>query len=192
MKLHVEMQGVGPGLVMHSDRLADPLDPIAVEKKSITAKRLKTVADEMEIARLEFMGAIYYDKDAGVHIPSANIIRCLYDAATATKSGKKVKAYVHPFDTMIPLAYNGPAEPKALQKLPAFNLRKTVVTQGRRTARTRPIFREWQLAFDLELEDDGLNLRELIGIFDRAGQYIGLGDARNIGYGRFAAKVRAA
>ena len=46
-------------LLMHSGRLADPLDDIVGDLAKITGKRVKTSADHEEIARVEWHGGLW-------------------------------------------------------------------------------------------------------------------------------------
>ena len=43
-------------LLMHSDRFANPLDPLAKAHKEMTGKRKKTDDDFIAIAKSEFIG----------------------------------------------------------------------------------------------------------------------------------------
>ena len=49
-RLRVRLTGERP-LLMHSSRLADPLDPIKVDLDRLTKKRDKTLADHEQIAK---------------------------------------------------------------------------------------------------------------------------------------------
>jgi hypothetical protein len=46
-------------LLMHSDRFANPLDPLTKAHKELTSKRKKTDDDHIAIARGEFIGGCY-------------------------------------------------------------------------------------------------------------------------------------
>src|SRR5262249_49765792 len=62
VKLLLKLDGTaasgGSPLVMHNERLADPLDPFARDIAKVSKKRNKTEADHLEIARLEFLGGM--------------------------------------------------------------------------------------------------------------------------------------
>lgn len=60
-KFTLTLTGVTP-LLVHNARLADPLDPIVRQTKPISGKRSKTEEDHLELARLEFIGGLYYDQ----------------------------------------------------------------------------------------------------------------------------------
>ena len=56
MKVRLTLTGVEP-LLMHSDRLSDPLDPHAMALREVSSKRKKTDDDHREMARLSGAGA---------------------------------------------------------------------------------------------------------------------------------------
>src|SRR5882757_911382 len=57
-RIRLRLEGTRP-LLMHSGRLADPLDPAALDLAHITAKRPKTRADLEEISRREWYGGLW-------------------------------------------------------------------------------------------------------------------------------------
>lgn len=191
MQVHIELTG-RTGLVMHNARLADPLDPLAIELKSMTSKTNKTDEDQRAIAEFEWRASLYHEPEIGVYVPTENIIRSFRDAATAWRLGQRVYDYVIPLSDKVPLQHDGPSELSKLANRKENRLRKTVRVKSSRTARTRPIFRAWSLSFDFELEEDGLNYEDLLRIIERAGRLEGVGTARRLGYGRYGAKVSRA
>ena len=54
----LRLVGTAP-LLMHSGRLADPLDEHTVALHRVTSKRVKTVADHRQIARIEWRGGLW-------------------------------------------------------------------------------------------------------------------------------------
>jgi hypothetical protein len=178
------------GLLQHNPRLIDKTDDISREIAVINAKRKKTEADEAERDRLEWFGGLYHAQDIGIYMPAASVIRCLVDAGTAIKKGKAVRQGIAIGTDRIPLEYDGPRALDELYARPEFRSRLPVVVMRQRVMRMRPIFRRWRLEFDAEMDEAIWNLDELTNVAERAGR-IGLGDARAIGYGRFAAVVVA-
>jgi hypothetical protein len=57
-RLRVRLTGERP-LLMHSSRLADPLDPIKIDLDRLTKKRDKTIADHEQIAKVEWHGGLW-------------------------------------------------------------------------------------------------------------------------------------
>ncbi|MFF4848783.1 hypothetical protein [Streptomyces sp. NPDC001194] len=189
MRFRVTLTGTLP-LLMHNAQLSDPLNPHARAMKSASAKRKKTDADHEDMARLEFLGGLYYDPDAGPFVPGDNIQRCLVDAAKLTRSGRQVTRGVFISTDINPVAYRGPRDPAELWLDENFRHRKSVKVGMSRVMRTRPMFQQWAVEADGELDETELNLEELQEIADAAGTRIGLGDWRPR-FGRFTSKVEA-
>lgn len=202
MKVLLKASGLtadgGTPLVVHNERLADPLDSCTQAVAGVSKKRNKTLADHEEIARREFFGGLYTEPpleltDKGnlvsngqvVVVPAWNVLRCLQDGATRQKRGKDVLRGVQPLVVNPALVYDGPAHPEELWKSRAFALRKTVGVQRSRTVRTRPIFTDWRLELPIELDALVLDVHTLRVAWADAGRYSGLGEMRPV-YGRFA------
>lgn len=187
MKFRITLTGTAP-LLMHNSRLANPLDPAAKAMKKVTGKRTKTDEDHEEIARLEHIGSLYFDTDAGPYVPADNIWRCLYDAAKKTKRGPKVKEGVFIATDINPLAYKGPRTIEGLWKDENFRHLASAKVTTQRVMRCRPIFRDWGCEADGVIDTDIIDYTELQHILETAGDRIGLGDWRPR-YGRFTATV---
>lgn len=164
-------------LLMHSDRLADPLDPDAKELKALTSKRKKTDEDHELIKHKDWKGALYYRKDIGPYMPGINIKACLVNAAKLNKLGQAVKRGVVINEMECALNYKGPRDIEDLYQDDFVDTRSVVVGTSR-LMRTRPIFQEWALEFSLIFSDEILSLDDVLMIVDRAGKFIGLGDYR--------------
>lgn len=190
LKLDGRTASGGSALVMHNERLADPLDEIVREIAGITKKRSKTEADHLEIARLEFKGGLYTNKN-GPCLPAWNVLRCLQDGAKRHKRGADVLRGIYPLFETVDLDYEGPRDPDELWKSGSFALRKTVGIQRSRTMRTRPVFSEWQAQLGVEVDPTIWDLDTLAHVWKDAGTYAGLGEMRPV-YGRFVATVEEA
>lgn len=177
----------GSALIMHSERLADPLDDWTKQIAAISRKRGKTEADHLAISRLEFLGGLYSNGN-GPCLPAWNIIRCLQDGAKRHKRGADVLRGVYPRAEHADVMYDGPRDPEELWKAGTFALRKTVGVQRSRTVRTRPIFLDWQASLPIEIDPTVFDLDSLRGFFKEAGVYAGIGDMRPV-YGRFAGSI---
>lgn len=173
----------GAPLIMHNERLADPLDDHTRAIAAVSKKRNKTEADHLEIARLEFLGGLYTNGN-GPCIPAWNIIRCLQDGAKRHKRGADVLRGVYPITQHADVQYDGSRDPDAMWKEGGFSLRKTVGIQRSRTVRTRPMFTDWQAELAVEVDPTVFDLDTLQNIWREAGVYAGLGDMRPV-YGRF-------
>lgn len=192
-RIRVTMESApGDSMLMHNERLADPLNPYSRWLGELTGKTKKTEADHEEIARREFLGSGYWASDDGPGgktvelpvIPTWNIIRCLQAGATRQKLGKHVVRALVPTTMFTPLVFAGPRDAYDLWKAGVYHNRKGVVISGRRTMRTRPCFSDWSVHADLELDLTILDPDKVDQIARDAGRYEGLGDNRPV-FGRF-------
>lgn len=190
LKLDGRFASGGSPLIMHSERLADPLNDFTRAIAAISKKRNKTEADHTEIGRLEFLGGMYTNGD-GPCLPAWNVLRCLQDGAKRHKRGVDVLRGVYPLSEHADLIYEGPRDPDELWKAGTFSLRKTVGIQRSRTVRTRPIFTDWRAELLVEVDPTVFDLDTLANCFRDAGVYAGIGDMRPV-HGRFAGTVEVA
>jgi hypothetical protein len=190
MKVRITITGIEP-LLMHSDRLSDPLDPSAMALREVTKKRVKTDDDHREMARLEWRGSLYWSERSGVHIPGRNIEKCFIEGARISRAGRQVERGLFVLTNEAPLSYDGPKEMDALWLDERFRDRRSVGVGPRRVMRTRPIFPDWSVDVEAELDTSVLGMEELRRIASEAGRQIGLGDFRPR-YGRFTATVESA
>lgn len=176
------LTGLRP-LLMRSGRLADPLDPIAIDLSKVTSKRPKTPADHAEIARLEFLGSLWL---AGGEpcIPAEAIESAFLAAARTRRRGRQAQAGFM-VESPAPLLYAGPRGPSALWDDVSFRFRHAVNVNDSRTMRTRPIFRDWRAEITAGFLPSIIDEREVRDLFEIAGFSVGLGDWRPK-FGRFA------
>ena len=192
MDLQLVLIGTEP-LLMHNEQLADPLNTYSKLLKPLTSKRAnqKTDQDHLDIAMYEFLGGLYYSEHVGVYIPFKNIRACFYDGGTFTRQGTIVQAAIKCLLPEIPLLYTGPKSGEELWKQGFYSRDGVGINRGSRTMRTRPKFPiGWQLAFDLLLDPEILNLEDLTRIVHTAGERVGLGGNRINGFGRFEATIK--
>lgn len=201
LRLDGRAESGGSPLIMHNERLADPLDTITRELANITSKRKKTEADHEEIARIEFFGGLYLDPalesvenvdshDGSVALPAWNIFRALQDGAKQIKRGQDILRGVIPLAEYVELEFDGPDTAVDLWKDGSFFIRKGVGVGQKKTMRTRPIFTDWQAQLEIEVDPNVLDEDTIAECWRRAGLYAGLGDMRPV-YGRFTATVEA-
>lgn len=190
LKLDGRSASGGSALVMHNERLADPLNDYTRSIAAVAKKRNKTEADHIEIARLEFLGGLYTNGN-GPCVPAWNILRCLQDGARRHKRGMDVPRGVFPLVDHADVSYEGDTirDPDKLWKAGEFALRKTVGIQRSRTMRTRPIFTEWQAELAAEIDPVIFDLDTLQVFWADAGRFMGLGEMRPI-YGRFVGTIK--
>ncbi len=187
MDFTITLTGIRP-VLMHSARLANPLDKTVKAMKAISKKKTKTDDDHEEMARLEFSGSLYIHDKLGPYIPGENIERCLVDAAKITRQGTALTRALFIETDLNALIYSGPRDTDGLWNDENFRHVASVKVQQNRVMRTRPQFREWQVTANGVLDTGVVSEEELKAIADTAGQMIGLGDYRPR-YGRFIAHV---
>lgn len=183
MKVRFSVTGTAP-LLMHNIRLANPLDPIARQMKEISGKRKKTDADHEDLARLEFVGGLYLLDEIGPYVPGVNLEKAIVEGGRITKQGRQVERGLFVTDNEVPLLYRGPRDPEALWADPSFRSVMAVKVGQARVMRTRPVFREWALEFDAEVDEGLLSVDVLDAITRDAGSMVGIGDYRPR-FGRF-------
>jgi hypothetical protein len=171
-------------------RLASPLNPFAKKLKALNGKRNKTDDDRMEIARVEFEGGLYHDKDLGPYVPAANLFRSLIGGGRLTKAGKRVERGVMVDGVEFPLIYKGPRDVEGLWGggESEFVDVRTVVVQRSKVDRCRPIFHTWTVEADIILDPTVIDYDEFVGVARNAGAMEGLGDYRML-YGRFSVEI---
>lgn len=189
--LTLTIEGVAP-LKMHNGQLANPLNKWSKLIKSITAKRKKTDEDHEEIARLEFMGGLYLDKELEPCIPGVNIEGCFVGGAKKQRLGEQFKAglFCDGNDGNWKLKYKGPKTAEALWKDERFrNICGASVGQST-IQRCRPYFAEWSLTFEVQFDPEMIDEKQVVETLGIAGRYCGLCD-HTPKFGRFVVKEAA-
>src|SRR5260221_5212092 len=194
-RYNVHLKSLSP-VIMHSDKLCNPLNPITKKIKEISSIG-KNKKDEhyIAMARLEWEGGMYYNEELGVYMPSKTLMGCFQAAARKFKLGKATKAVTIDCAIGTPLiGYKGMtieklwnATNKAGEQTHVFC--ETVVVSRARIMRTRSIFPKWEVNFDLYLNVELLSIEQLTKIIETAGFEYGLCELRpelaTGTYGRF-------
>jgi len=152
------LKSVSP-LLMHNGQLADPLNPFVKAMKIISGKRKKTDADLEELARLEFLGGLYMDKNGPIIIAPA-IRGMIVKAAKNRREGQLALSGVFTVKNAS-LQYDGPRDADALWTDGGFTDRAIVRVGTSRVVRTRPIFREWEAVISVMYDDEVVSERQL-------------------------------
>ena len=169
-------------LLMHNGQTADPTNKWSKSLKQISGKRLKTDADYEEMARIEFLAALYLDKDGPI-LPPNMIDAMLVAGAKKSKEGQVAKSGCFCLN-VARLNYTGPRTADEMWADESFRFSAIVRVGMARVSRTRPIFREWSADVRLHVEPSLVNIARVDEWFNVAGTQIGLGDWRPQ-YGRF-------
>jgi hypothetical protein len=190
-KLTMTWAGTRP-LVMHNERLANRLDPIAREIAALAVSARRKGADLDEAAEAmqnaEFRGGLYVDND-GPFIPGHVLRAVIVAGAKLSKLGAAVgRGMSPPEDSRFD--YDGPRSVEEMLKEPNRHrllLTRSVKIGQARVMRTRPIFpTPWSVKVTIEHDPKMLQESDLIKACSDAGAYIGMGDGRVLGYGRFS------
>lgn len=179
----MEITGIAP-ILMHSARLADPMDDATKALASVTGKRKKTDDDHVEVARLEHLGSLYISEEFGPFIPGQNIEAALFRGAARRKLGTALKSGLLVPQNVNPLIYKGPRDAEGLWEDKTFVHRSSVKVGTSRVIRTRPVFPQWSVAFEGELDTEVVAKTDFEGIAADTGRLVGLGDWRPR-FGRF-------
>lgn len=175
--IKVTIQGLAP-LLMHSDRFANPLDPMTKAHKALTGKRKKTDDDHEAIAKSEWRGSLYYDDEIGVFVPGQNIDATLIGGAKLQKLGTAFKRGVMVLEDKLPLEYEGPKNPDKLINDERFVDVRGVRVGTAKLMRCRPIFNKWKLSFTVMFNPDVVNREDVLKAIEDAGIMVGLCDYR--------------
>lgn len=175
--LSFHIRGTAPTL-MHNGQLADPLNDFSIALKEITGKRKKTEADQWEMSRIEHEAGLYLNNRGRPYWPALNIRAMIIAAAKKSKEGPVAKTAINVSgDTE--LIYDGPKTVDGLWKDKRFvNRVRTKMGAGTSVMRTRPIFNEWELKFDVPFFPDLVNKKTVVDWVALAGRVIGLSDWR--------------
>lgn len=173
----IKLTGTAP-LLLHSDRLSNPLDVLTKEIKTYTGKRKKTDEDHEAIARLEWTGGMYFDEKIGPYLPARNIKAMLISAAKKTKDGPKAKTGLIIAEDKVKLEYAGPRSIDGLWKDGRFTDMRSVGIMGSRTMRCRPVFQEWSCTFGVFYDPAVVDKADILRFAETGGRLVGLGDYR--------------
>lgn len=182
----IRVTGVNP-LLMHNIRLANPLELIVQEIKTLSSKRKRTLEDHTALARLEFEGGLYIDKQ-GPYIPGVAFHAALVSAGKVDRLGSKIKNSIVCSTLRAPLIYDGPRDVEGLWKAGFYDQRMVAVERAR-TLRTRPMFENWSAEFEIVYAPSDFDDRTIKEIVTRSGR-VGLLDYRPV-YGTFTAKIKS-
>ena len=187
-KLHITLKGSNT-LMMHSPKTVNPLHPMAIEMKKYTSKRKKTEDDLMKISELEWESGLYYDEANGLHIPVECLQKTLENGAKLFKAGKDIQRYCQFSGAVAPLDIGVPFDLEKMRHDMRYYDVRAVAVQRNRVIRTRPRFDVWSCQFDLLFDEEHIDVDVIARALENAGQYIGLCEARALGYGRFATVI---
>jgi hypothetical protein len=182
----------GSTLIPHNGQTADPRNKFSKAMKAISGKRKKTDSDLDELARLEFLAALYLGR-GDVVLPDYVLESTLVAGAKKSKRGTQAKTAIFVQDSPV-LSFDGKPEIITEESLSELfeagnhSLSVGVKVGMARVIRTRPLLRNWSAQFTVEYEDEFVNRAEVLDFADDAGRQVGLCDWRPK-HGRFTVEV---
>lgn len=183
--IKVRITGTRP-LLMHSDKFADPLNPLTKAHKVLTAKRKKTDDDHEAIAKSEWLGGLYID-ESGPYLPGVNIEAAMIGGARLSRLGKQLERSVEILDDKCHLQYEGPRKPEKLWEGGFYDARSVKVGKAR-IIRYRPMFTKWSAECQVAFDPESIDRAQVVQCLEDGGQYCGVGDYRPK-FGRFSVEV---
>lgn len=187
-KLHIRLNGTNT-ILMHSPKTVNPLHPLAIKIKELTSKRKKTEDDLQKISELEWEAGLYYDEANGLHVPVECLQKSLVNGAKLFKAGKDIERYVQFMGAAAPMDIGVPFDLEKMRHDMKYYDVRTAAVQRNRVIRTRPRFDVWRCEFDIIYDNEHIDVDTIARAFENAGSYIGLCEARTLGYGRFATVI---
>lgn len=178
----IKLKGTSP-LMVHAELLSNPLSPLKKEIAEFTSKRKKTDDDWAQIFRIEWEGGLYF-KDVPI-MPGNAIKATIRSSAKLSRRGRHIQRGVQILEPEVPLEYNGPKSKDRMWDSGNYHDIRSVVVQGSRVMRCRPIFREWALTFTLLVNETIMDMQEVLDIIRLGGEIEGLCENRMNGYGRY-------
>lgn len=185
-ELGFKLTGMTP-LLMHDNKMANPLNAYTQFMKPLTAKRNKTDQDHMEIARIEWEAGLYLH-DGEVAMPAENLEACFLRAAKRTKNGQKYQSGAMISEDWFPLDYKGKKiKVKQNGNIPnveldpfyeSFKHQGMVKIGAQQVLRTRPVFQDWSLLITIIIDEQVFDERTMISIIEDAGRFVGLCEKR--------------
>ncbi|WP_070414675.1 hypothetical protein [Pseudomonas lundensis] len=181
--LTLRITGTSP-LMMHSDRLANPLLPETKAHKELTGKRKKTDDDHLAIARSEFVAGAYFDEKLGFYVPGQNFDATFWSGAKLQKMGVHWKRGAMVMTDKVKLEFDGPNTPDKLWEDTRFVDCRGVKVGPSKIMRYRPIFLDWAVTLEVVVNPDVLDVAEAKKAISDAGKLIGVCEYRPR-FGRF-------
>lgn len=181
MNIEIQIEGVTP-LIQHAFTDADQMAATDGARSSASGSDRGTPREQAE-------RHLYLGTDGRIIIPQPNLFSCIIEGGKFFKAGKTkittlrsslVPACVRIVEIEIPMEYR---EPWCVDTRPV-----RIPSTGGRILRHRPMFHEWKLSFNVELDVTEIGVKLFRDILDAAGNKIGLGDNRPAckgPYGRF-------
>jgi len=180
MKTHkLEIEGIVP-LMLCSPRLSNPLDPETKAHKKVSGKRKKTDEDYEWLAQHEWDMGLYLNKDQEVIIPDVMLEAVIVSGAKSFRRGQTFKSSSWVTESARLKNPNTGRYYKfdAIRKDPNHYDMRPVKVGGSKIMRTRPIFNEWGIDFEVCFDENILDEGEVMEAIKIGGLLNAIGDYR--------------
>ena len=176
-------------LILHNGHLANPRDKYSKMIKEVTGKKHKTEADLEEIARLNWFGGMYAAGSPPVPVVlGEGMEAAIRSAAKISKRGKDVQQGLACPESHYQIEYVGTKDLDEMWKSGEFASEAMVKVGQSKVERTRPMFNEWSIPFDVEYETEILSRDDVIHFVTLLGNRVGIFDWRPR-YGKFFTEI---
>ncbi len=191
MQYRITVKGISP--IIHHNGAAglDTRSALSREIAAIAAKRgtNRTTADDERLRELEAQRSLWLDESRAPTIPATAIRAVIEAGARKRKQGTQVRGGLMVLSTSF--QYDQKKYGTGIEKLGrSTQYTVPVVVNRSRILRTRAKFElPWSCTFEVDVDDEQIDLRQLLDWLDIAGRQIGLGDWRpekSGMFGRFA------
>ena len=184
-QLKVEIEGIVP-LMLHNTRLSNPLDAETKKHKEISGKRKKSDEDHEWLAQHEWDMSLYLNTDNEVVILDVMIESVIENGAKSFKRGRQFKSSLWISESA---RLKNPSTGRyykfdAIRNNESHYDTRPVRVGTAKIMRTRPIFNEWGIEFEVFYDDTILNSNEVKDAIKAGGLLNAIGDYRPK-YGRY-------
>lgn len=183
-QIKLRITGTSP-LMMHSDRLANPLLAESKAHRALTSKRKKVDEDFLAIAKSEFIAGCYWHETDKFFIPGQNLDATFLAGAKLQKLGVHWRRGALVLEQRVKLLHDGPSTPEKLFEDPRHVDCRGVKIGTSKLMRYRPLFLSWAAECTVALNTDVLDLGEAKKAIEDAGKLIGTCEFRPR-FGRFS------
>lgn len=132
---------------------------------------------------------MYWDDSVGLHIPNECIKATIQNGAKQNKKGKDIAKYLQVTTLMAPLSIGEEQDYEKMKTDVRYRDVRSVCVQRSRVNRTRPRFNTWSTEFDVVYDEKMLDLDTIVSALEYAGNYVGVCEMRDRGYGRFSVNI---
>jgi hypothetical protein len=199
-ELFIRWIGTRPLLISNGEQ-SNPINPEVLRIKPFATKRNKTEQETRELAKMQYMAALYYDPEIGPFLPLRNINRALQQGAAKNKKEKLFKSSLlvegivgkNRDKAAAKIIYDGPSDPEKLYGKGYGSSQFVEQGMGKLNGKTsvlitRPIFPIWAVEFIAIFEEDSISVIDVTTASDLAGRLVGVGTWRPL-HGQFKSEI---